>query len=88
MAQDKRDAVLGWSAFLNEQGCYGTQAGEALLERAYGLSPDQTPTTIQQLLALPYGREWWKQYGGPLKLTFVLDPASESVKNMLRYLRE
>jgi hypothetical protein len=78
---------LGFDGDLQGQHPLVDQA-VSLLQRDYGLTPGQTPSTIQELLVLPSAREWWKQHGGPLELTFVLDPTGAAVTNMLGYLRE
>jgi len=41
--------------------------------------------TISDVYAIPGGREWWAENGGPIKLVFDRSPRSRSWQTMLKY---
>lgn len=44
------------------------------------------PQTIQDLLALPGGSEYWKKHGQQMEMTFDLTPGSKSLQILNKYL--
>jgi hypothetical protein len=42
--------------------------------------------TVQELLKIPGGSEWWKQHGSATEMTFDLSKDSESMKIWKKYI--
>lgn len=79
---------LGFDADLTDQGHPLLERALRRLQSDYSLQSENMPTTIQELLALPAGRAWWREHGVPLELEFVVDASGVGVHAVLGYLQE